>query len=157
MKRFEEANKRKERGDQLLQRALDAWREEPESGGTLGGDARERILVSALQPGRKPSHLPALFTPRRWLAAAGVLPFILAAGLLAVLGPGNGQESAPTVRATKQGDKVVFIIANGKSSHYVYKSTSPDSFDPSAGVRVTGGEYEDRVEEGASLVFYRID
>lgn len=157
MERFKTAKQRKIRGDRMLDDAVAAWKQAPATEESISEDARGRILQAALDTGRNPSPLPALFTPKRWLAAAGLIPFVVAAGLLAILGLGNGQENGTMVQATKQGDKVVFTIANGKKSHTVYRSTSADSFDPALGVTVTGGEFEDHVQGNADLVFYRID
>jgi len=61
------------------------------------------------------------------------------------------------VAVSKQGDQVTFTIANGGSAHTVYRSTSPESFDLARAVRVSDGEFVDRVDDQASIVFYRID
>jgi hypothetical protein len=69
--------------------------------------------------------------------------------------PGTGRPAV--VQVAKVGDRVEFTIANGGRSHYVYRSSAPDRFDHKKGVRVTGGAYAERLDDGPSIVFYRID
>ncbi len=66
-------------------------------------------------------------------------------------------ESSPTVRVSKQGDQVLFHVANGGRPHYVSRSLQPDRFEPSSAVRVSDGVYTERLSDRAGLVFYRID
>jgi len=62
-----------------------------------------------------------------------------------------------TVRAAKNGDEVVFTIANGGRAHRVFKSSVPTNFDPSTAVTVRDGSFRDSADDGSDLVFYRID
>jgi hypothetical protein len=128
---------------------------------TLSTDTRARILDAAQcqsEPARE--MFPALFTAPRRLVAAGILPLVLAMGLLVMLNQGRPvapDSPSTTVHAVKQGDQVHFNIANGSRSHFVYRSTVPDRFEASSAVRVTDGAFVDAVDDQADLVFYRID
>lgn len=127
----------------------------------LSPESRARILDAAQcqsEPARE--MFPALFTAPRRLVAAGVLPLVLAMGLLVLLNDGTPvapNATTTTVRAMKDGDRVQFNIANGSRSHFVYRSTVPDRFESSSVVRVTDGAFVDPVDDQADLVFYRID
>jgi hypothetical protein len=152
-------NRRKD-SETDLDPAVRALREVPAE--VLSGDARERILHGALEA-RSTSEAPlaALFAPRRWLVAAAALPLLLAAALVALVDRSAISPTAtgaPTrVEAMKVGGQVVFTIANGKTAHRVYRSTTPERFDLSAPVSVTDGVYRDGLDRGADVVFYRID
>jgi hypothetical protein len=128
---------------------------------SLSASARDRILDAARTPAEPAEELfPALFTAPRRLLAAGALPLLLAVGMLLLLNrsatvvPDVG---VPSVQATKQGDQVFFRIANGTRDHVVYRSTSPERFEASQGVKITDGSYSEDIDDHAGLVFYRID
>ena len=128
---------------------------------TLSDTAKMRILDEA----RRPQHadgLRALFTPTRHLLVAGTLPVVLAVALLIGLDPGVqpppvGIDDAPSVAVFKDNGRITFSIQNGGRPHTVYRSTDPQGFDRQDGVKVTSGAYEDRLQDQADLVFYRID
>jgi len=146
---------RDDRLSALVAAAREGVREE-----SLSDDSRARIAAGVLGRHGSTEPLPALFTPARSLVLAATLPLLLAGGLLSVMHRGlDTATPLPTtsVMAVKQGDQVVFRIANGKRSHTVYRSTSPDRFDAASGVRVDDGSYTDTVEDESSLIFYRID
>jgi hypothetical protein len=142
-----------------LQRALDAWHSAPDTEETLGDDARARILRKAFDDrSSAPSRLRSLFPPVRKLVAVGVLPAaLLATALLVLMDRGGEPDAVPAIRVSKADGRVVFDIANGGYTHYVTRSVTPARFDPSQKVEITDGSYEDRVEDGANIVFYRID
>ena len=127
----------------------------------LSGATRTRILEEA----RHPVHLDALrtlFTPTRHLLVAGTLPVVLAVALLigldsGVQPPPAGIDDAPSVAVSKEDGRILFSIQNGGKPHTVYRSTDPQGFDQRTGVRVTSGAYEDRLQDQADLVVYRID
>jgi len=130
-------------------------------GPALSEATRTRILDEA----RRPVHadgLRALFTPTRHLLVAGTLPVVLAAALLIGLDPGVQPplaiDDAPSsVAVSKMNGRIMFSIQNGGKPHTVYRSTDPQGFDRHNGVEVTSGAYEDRLQDQADLVFYRID
>ncbi len=62
---------------------------------------------------------------------------------------------APRVEVLKDGEEVVFVIANGRRSHQVSRSTRPDR--GGEVFRTTTGEFRDRLDSEAKLVFYRVD
>jgi hypothetical protein len=102
-----------------------------------------------------------LFVPTRRLAAAWALPLALAGVLFLALpealGPREAGAAPTTVHVSKDGDRVLFTIANGGRSHQVFRSTSPDRFDRDDAVRVTGGAFVDRLDDAHAVVFYRIE
>jgi hypothetical protein len=144
-----------ERLDEMVQACRKT--EEP----TLSDTARTRILDEA----RRPVHadgLRALFTPTRHLLVAGTLPVVLAVALLigldsGVQTPPAGINDALRVAVSKEDGRITFSIQNGGRPHTVYRSTDPQGFDRESGVKVTSGAYEDRLQDQADLVFYRID
>ena len=122
---------------------------------TLSGETRARILAQALSPARAERRLTPLFVPFGRLVAAGSIPLALA-GLLGVTLLTHESERPFTVAAAKDGDHVVFTIANGGRSHRVTKSDAPDRFESRDAVRVRG-RFADTMEDDGSLVFYRIE
>ena len=83
-----------------------------------------------------------------------ILPAI---GVLLLMGRGEVVNAAAQVRVAKHGDRVVFTIANGDRAHSVYESTDPNRFDSSGRLSTTAGSFVIRADEGADLVFYKID
>ena len=59
--------------------------------------------------------------------------------------------------ASKQGDRVVFTIANGGRPHQVYRSTAPDGLARDRSLSVQDGVFVDPFRHDEHLVFYRID
>jgi hypothetical protein len=94
---------------------------------------------------------------------ATALPTVLLAviaGYLLVPGAVTDQAGAPSgtiVQAMRQGDEVVFVIANGKSTHTVHKSNDPNDLSEGESFTVSQGSFRDRLEGDADIVFYRID
>lgn len=152
-------SRRDVRESAVLDRAVAAWRGAGRTAEVLGGRSRARILDVALDPLHDPAAPASLFVPARRLAMAGVLPALLGAALLLLLGhAGNSWIPATAhVDVLKRDGQVVFRIANGDRSHYVCKSTVPHKFDCGGGVLVRGGAYVDAQTDGNGIVFYRID
>lgn len=145
-----------------LEQALAAVRREARAGAPrLSGAARSRILTEVARQAATRPLWPGLFAPpsRLWLASG--LPVLLAAALFAVVhrpvveAPPLPSGAPASVLAAKVGDRVEFTIANGHRSHRVYRSTAPDGF--REGVKVTDGSYAERLDDGSSIVYFRID
>ena len=143
-----------------LSAALRDWRAAERSGERLSTTSRARIVESARTRAgaNRPRPLVSLFLPLRGWALAGALPvalLTLALGYGLGPGPATGPDPAPTLRATRVGDEVVFEIANGGEPHRVYRTTGAG--DPGEAVTVSNGRFRDRLDAGGDLVFYRID
>ena len=148
-------------GRDTLRRAVRATRRTTRQV-ALSGSARDRILDAARnQPADQPGELfPSLFTAPRRLLAAGALPLVLAVGLLVLLNqpaPVTPELGSTTLQVSKEDGQIFFRIANGSRNHVVYRSTVPDRFERSTGVKVTDGSFTDAIDDQAGLVFYRID
>lgn len=150
------------KGAPELERALEAWREAPDETEPLSEGARAAILRSALRPRSEAAPrraLAELFLPARRIALAAALPTLI---LAAVLGVGLRSLSPQPVSGTgrieaqKTDGGVVFLIANGKSVHRIVKTTRPDSGVGEVFTSVDG-RFEDRLENGASITFYRFE
>ena len=146
--------------DDVLERALSQWKSArgPVSG--LSPATRGEILRTALESRpEKASYRPLLgIIPRRILS--GAIPALALGAVLVLVGErmGGGSHARPlSIRAAKNGDDVVFTIANGGRPHRVLKSTVPTRFDPTTAVTVRDGAYRDATDDGSGLVFYRID
>jgi hypothetical protein len=150
---------RKERPTPDLDSALQEWRQARPATASLSQPTRSRILR------QRPAHIePAvpLFFPARRLALATAIPLLvlsLMAGYL--LMPGGALETAangdgPVLQAVRQGDEVVFVIANGGGSHLVRKSNDPSILADSETFVVSDGAFRDSIDSGSNLVFYRI-
>jgi hypothetical protein len=144
-----------------LERMVHAGRSAAEEG--LSEEARTRVLSVALRDTGTDEPLPALFTPTRRLVVAGALPVLLAVALLVGIVPESrqpqlaGPTGSATIQVSKQGDEVLFNIANGHRAHRVARSTDPNRFEASDEVSVTNGAYSEHLSDTADLVFYRID
>ena len=144
------------RNQDILNDALAAWKaaERPE---TLSDGTRSALFdeVRSIGSGRDAAYVPAVSRVWRW-AFLGALPLV---GMAAVLIVAGGQHSAhsPRLTASKVDGQVVFTLANGKTTHMVYRSTRPDGFDGASGVKMSGNRYSDEATGGPNLVFYRID
>ena len=82
-----------------------------------------------------------------------VLAVLVSYGTLTGTGPDG---IAPRLLASKQGDEVVFVIANGERTHSVSRLSRPVERQGEAMV-VNDGTFRDRLSSDAQLVFYRID
>lgn len=149
--------------DETLDQALADWRRSERGSERLSAPARERILEAAGRGGgqrvRFESAVP-LFLPARRFALATVLPLLIlsvAAGyLLLPAGPAE-KAGAPRLLASRQGEEVVFVIANGDRPHTVSRVTDPRGLEAGEPVAVEQGVFRDRADSGEDLVFYRID
>jgi len=144
----------------LLEEAIREWRCEQRPEERLSGTARQRILATAREAGeqRRPSFA-SLFLPSRlaWTAVVPVLALTLALGLQFVSRP-EVQEAGTHVAVMKDGDDVVFVIANGRRLHRVYRTEGQAGPSPQGEpFAVTDGIFRDRLDSDANLVFYRID
>ena len=145
--------------DATLDRAVEAARREPEQ--ALSTDARA-ALFEAVRDESEPKAFSSVFPPvRRWveLVSIPVAAAAMAAALLWLSGPGRVVDADDVARleARKLGDRVVFVVDNGGRPHVVTRSTTPERFDASQSALVDRGSFEDRLDTGQDLVFYRID
>ena len=141
----------------IVRRAAQEWRRAT-APPQLSAGARDRVLRRTIQENTAVRPFPALFVTTRRVILAGVVPALLLGVLVLVARvPGPAVEAVPTVVASRVGDGVVFTIDNGKKNHVVYRSTVPHRFDPHAGVQVKNGQFADSGDDGARVVFYRID
>lgn len=142
-----------------LDRSLAAWHGADEAAESFSHAAREGVLHAGAGRAPAPAPLAGLFLPVRRLALAGVLPVLLLSAMLGYLTlPGTGEpaEVPGTLTAQKQGNQVIFVIANGDRSHQVLRSEEPD-FKGATAFTTSNGRFVDRLEGGPDLVFYRID
>ena len=141
-----------------LESSIEQWRAQIGPEERLSQGCRTRILRSVDQEAVRRPLAPLFVTSRQWAVAAvtPVLVLTLALGYLGLSGsdpaPGNA-----TVNVTKQGDHVVFLIANGSRDHRVYKSTHSDGQASWKAYTTTTGSFRDRLDSDVDLVFYRID
>jgi hypothetical protein len=145
--------------DSTVDAAIASWRQAGRGTETLSPSSRADLFARVSAGGPELSGTATLFPPvRRWALAAGI-PLVLTCGL-AWLAEREGESPRPGLRiqATKQGEDVVFTIADGRRVHRVVRSETPERFDSESAVRVrSGGSFRDDAETGADLVFYRID
>jgi hypothetical protein len=143
-----------------LDSALQEWRQNRPPEEKLSESARARILR---QRQARIEPTTPLFFPARRLAMAAALPLLLLSVMAVyLLIPGAALETAqngdgPVLQAVRQGNEVVFIIANGGGSHLVRKSNTPNALADSETFVVSGGAFRDSLDSGSDLVFYRID
>lgn len=149
-----------------LERALEEWRLQRPTGPKLSQPARARIFRDAMRSRGSRKQIEAavpLFFPARRLALATALPLVLISMMTAYLflpsGPidSAADGGAPILRAVRQGDEVIFTIANGGGEHLVRKSNSPKELANAEAIVVSDGAFRERLDSGADLVFYRID
>lgn len=141
----------------LLRQAVEAWRAEAPVE-RLSERARGRILRDVVRPDPDRSPWIPLFPPVRRLALAAAVPALVLAVLVSygtLIGTGT-DGIAPQLLASKQGDEVVFVIANGDQSHRVSRLARPVERHGEAMV-VNDGTFRDRLSSDSRLVFYRID
>jgi hypothetical protein len=129
-------------------------------GESLSGDARAAILEESLKPEQGAGY-PALFTPTRHILVAGALPVILAFALLLGSNPGvqtpaDAGDGITRVAVSKVNGQVQFEIENGSAAHTLQRTTDPRDLSSGHTVQVTDG-YQERLNDQADLVFYRID
>jgi len=150
-------NRRKAEDLGLLRQAVEAWREAAPAE-RLSEGARGRILRQVVRPAPARSAWTPLFPPVRRLALAAAVPAIVLAVLVSYgTLTGTGPDGiAPRLLASKQGDEVVFVIANGDRTHSVSRLSRPVERQGETMV-VNDGTFRDRLSSDAQLVFYRID
>jgi len=159
---FAKDSKLQEKGTELGG-LIENWRQMPGRDETLSEDCRVRILAAMTEEGfgRSPGH-PPLFRTTRMLAWAMALPALLLAAVmtwnLLPVSPSQEAGEAPQVSAIKRGNEVIFVIANGQRNHTVYRSeTAAGLAGSQKPFALTDGTFRDRLDNGADLVFYRID
>jgi len=141
--------------------ALAAWttgQRRPLTQPRLSGTARTRI-AARLAHGDGPAETgSSLFVPLRRVAVAALAPALALAVALGALTIGRHPATAgpARVQAIKQGDDVVFVIANGQRNHRIYRSDAPAGGQWEA-LGTTRQEFRDRLRGESNLVFYRID
>jgi len=141
-----------------LESSIERWRRQGGREERLSHERRTGILRRVSAEAAPAPLVPLFVTSRQWAAVAvtPVLVLTLALGYLGLSGSDRGAGDA-TVRVTKQGGDVVFLIANGTRDHRVYKSTTPAGRDSWKAYTTTTGSFRDRLHSDADLVFYRID
>jgi len=152
-------------GNDALARALGAWRADAADRAgrsRLSEDARRAILRGSIERDAATDASPThLFRVIPWKALAWTAPVLLVAVLVIPIALGPGAEPTADdpvdLRVAKVDGKVVFTIQNGGTPHKVSKSSDPGRFDSASAVPVTDGLFEDDVQDGPALVFYRID
>ncbi|HXV77178.1 MAG TPA: hypothetical protein VD788_12745 [Candidatus Polarisedimenticolaceae bacterium] len=159
--------KNREKSDQL-DRALAAWHRSGAESPRLGDRARRAALAEAARA-RSTEALPApfssLFVPFGRLAVAAATPVVILSLMVGsvLLSDGalhrdTGIATSPTrIDAVKTGDEVVFLIHNGSRRHTISKSEIAHDFAAEGSVTVTTGQFRDRLDSGAEIVYYRID
>lgn len=148
-----------------LDGAIRAWRalEKADGGGErLSNATRARILGQAGDADEsRPTPFASLFVPTRRLALAGVVPLLvlsLAMGYLLIdpVASIGGGDPAVRLEVSKQGEDVVFLIANGERPHRVYRSTRPNAVPDELYVTAQRA-FRDRLDSRGDVVYYRID
>jgi hypothetical protein len=144
--------------ERRLTEAVSAARSAPAGG--LSDRCRAAILAATLDRPARPERLVPLFFPARQLIVAGLVPAMLVTVGVLMSRPESGEaggHAAPEIRVAKQGQEIVFTIADGIGPHRVYKSTDPDRFDRSGAIPVRNNRFVDSAAAGPDLIFYRID
>jgi hypothetical protein len=160
------SRKRREEGEKL-DRAIQAWRGSAPTAESLSGDARNSIFNEFRKlhaSGERPAPHATLFLPAaRWAWGAAVPIFALSLLVGSVLmnqGPYNGGalvSPQPRVDVSKAGDHVVFQIHNGDATHRISKSESRAAGAEGESFTTTTGRFDDRLDSGSKIVYYRID
>ena len=161
---FKENKKSIQRGAQVLDETLGAWRE---AQGVLPAarlSAGARANIHALSRRGVPERpLTSLFVPLGRLVAAAGVPALLLALSFGWLIRGGGAElsgsQAPTlaIETSKVNGQAVFEIANGGRVHRVYKAYSAKELASAELYTTTRGSFTDTLEGEAGVVYYRID
>ena len=149
-----------------LDRAIRAWHASEGSTESLSDDTRRAIFNEFRRlhaSGEQPAPHSTLFLPAaRWAWGAAVPIFalsLLVGSVLLTQGPYEGQVlvSSPRVEASKAGENVVFVIHNGDRAHTISRSTDPAARGEGETFTTTTGRFDDRLESGTEIVYYRID
>jgi hypothetical protein len=122
----------------------------------LSDRTRANIAEALATRTRAPRRWAAPFVPFQRLAWAAALPVV--AGLLllsfGIRGPQGVASDSAIVAASKDGDLVRFTLEGGRGVR-VYRSTS--AVGDAQRVTVRGGSFRDRLDDQASIVFYRVE
>ena len=150
-----------------LDQAVAAWRRaEPAE---LSSNARANILREARKAREIKPTWAELFSFRRlaFAAAAPTVTVAALAGLWTLSVPSENSDPDATVvpivefsqeiKVSKVDGAIVFEIENGTKVHEVRKSTTPTRFDDRMTVYTEDGAFEDTINDGVALTFYRID
>lgn len=150
-----------------LDRAIRACRGAAIPTESLSDDARSAIFNEFRRlhaSGEQPAPHSTLFLPAaRWAWGAAVPIFalsLLVGSVLLTQGPydGGGLVTPHSrVDVSKAGENVVFVIQNGDRAHTVSKSADPAAGGDGETFTTTTGRFDDRLDSGAEIVFYRID
>jgi len=161
------ATKTNRNRSETLDRALGAWHASEGSSEALSAEARDAIFNEFRRlhaSGGRPAAHQSLFLPATrwaWGAAVPILALSLLVGsVLLTQGPydrGVLVSPHPRVEVSKAGENVVFVIQNGHRSHTVSKSTDPASVGSAETFTTTTGRFDDRLDSGTDIVYYRID
>jgi len=137
------------------------WRRASGAAESLSSPARRRIFTAARGEGKRPAALASLFLPVSRLIVSAGLP---AAALTLLFGvavlpvpEGVKSDAPPSLHARKQGDEVVFVIANGGQQHRIYRSTSLAELGSGEPFATADAAFRDRIDANPGLTFYRID
>ena len=150
-----------------LNQAVRAWQGTETSADRLSDDARDAIFNEFRRlhaSGEQPSPHATLFLPAvRWAWGAAVPIFalsLLVGSVLLTQAPHDGGAlvtAQPRVEVSKAGENVVFVIHNGDRAHTISKSTDPAAGGEAETFTTTTGRFDDRLDSGAEIVYYRID
>ena len=132
------------------------------------GPTRARIVDAAFRGARVDEESAPLFVPiRRWIGAVLAPTMALAVLFVPMLRERTPARpdtvSAPRMTISKQGDEVVFDIANGGTVHRIYRAESVSELRSGLGDRPFAevkGSFRDRLaprDGEPALVFYRIE
>jgi hypothetical protein len=150
-----------------LDRAIRACHDAEIPSESLSGDARSAIFNEFRRlhaSGEQPAPHSTLFLPAaRWAWGAAVPIFalsLLVGSVLLTQGPYDGGAlvtQQARVDVSKAGENVVFVIHNGDRAHTVSKLTNPAASGEGESFTTTTGRFDDRLDSGAAIVYYRID
>jgi hypothetical protein len=152
---------------QELDRAIRGWHETNHSPESLSDDARDAIFNEFRRlhaSGEQPAPHSTLFIPAArwaWGAAVPIVALSLLVGsVLLTQGRFDGGALVtpqPRVEVSKSGENVVFVIHNGDRAHTISKSTDRASRGEGETFTTTTGQFDDRLDSGTEIVYYRID
>jgi len=145
---------------------IQAWQRTETSDGSLTDGSRDAIFNEFRRlhaSGQQPSPHASLFLPAaRWAWGAAIPIFalsVLVGSILLTQKPfdsGDLVAHQPRVEVTKSGGDVVFVIQNGDTTHTISKSTDPGGVGKET-FTTTTGQFRDRLDSDADIVYYRID
>jgi hypothetical protein len=154
--------RRKAESETELEGLIAVWRRSSPTQESLRPATRARILSAARDGAPQTRRSESLFLPLPRLALAAAAPtLVLTLAVAFLLLPQGGGDPVERPRAellaSKQGNDVVFVIANGGTTYQVYKSSQVNQLGTWEPYTKTEGTFRDRLDSGADLVFYKID